>query len=46
MGSKGVLELSEFGLVHIPQTGTDLAPSYYCYGLPSRLKNAHFEQVL
>jgi predicted dehydrogenase len=44
MGSRGVLELSEFGLVHIPQTGTDLAPSYYCYGLPSRLKNAYFEQ--
>src|SRR5579864_5408589 len=27
MGSKGVLELGEFGLTHIPQTGTDLAPS-------------------
>lgn len=44
MGSKGVLELGEFGLIHTPQTGTDLAPSYYCYGLPSRLKNAYFAQ--
>ena len=44
MGSKGILELSEFGLTHIPQAGIDLAPSYYCYGLPSRLKNAYFEQ--
>jgi predicted dehydrogenase len=44
MVSKGVLELGEFGLTHIPQTGTDLAPSYYCYGLPSRLKNAYFAQ--
>lgn len=44
MGSKGVLELTEFGLTHIPQTGTDLAPSYYCYGLPNRLKSAYFAQ--
>lgn len=44
MGSKGILELTEFGLTHIPQTGTDLAPSYYCYGLPSRLKNAYFAE--
>jgi predicted dehydrogenase len=44
MGSKGILELSEFSLTHIPQTGTDLAPSYYCYGLPSRLKNPYFAQ--
>lgn len=44
MGSKGVLELTEFGLTHIPQEGIDLAPSYYCYGLPSRLKNAYFQQ--
>jgi hypothetical protein len=44
MGSKGILELTEFGLTHIPQTGVDLAPSYYCYGLPARLKNAYFKQ--
>ncbi len=44
MGSKGILELTEFSLSHIPQAGIDLAPSYYCYGLPSRLKNAYFKQ--
>ena len=44
MGSKGVLELTEFGLTHIPQAGIDLAPSYYCYGLPARLKDAYFKQ--
>jgi len=27
-----------------PQAGIDLAPSYYCYGLPSRLRNAYFKQ--
>ncbi|HTT33310.1 MAG TPA: Gfo/Idh/MocA family oxidoreductase [Methylomirabilota bacterium] len=44
MGSKGILELTEFGLSHTPQAGIDLAPSYYCYGLPSRLKNAYFQK--
>ncbi len=44
MGSKGILELSEFGLIHIPQAGVDLAPSYYSYGLPARLKDAYFKQ--
>ena len=29
MGSKGILELTEFGLTHTPQAGLDLAPSYY-----------------
>lgn len=44
MGSKGILEMTEFGLAHFPQPGIDLAPSYYCYGLPSRLKNPYFEK--
>jgi predicted dehydrogenase len=44
MGSKGILELTEFGLSYMPQLGVDLAPSYYCYGLPARLRNAYFEQ--
>ena len=44
MGSKGVLELGEFGLSHTPQAGIDLAPSYYCYGLPARLRNPYFKK--
>jgi len=44
MGSKGIVELTEFGLTHTPQEGIDLAPSYYCYGLPARLKDAYFKQ--
>jgi predicted dehydrogenase len=44
MGSKGILELTEFSLSYTPQPGIDLAPSYYCYGLPSRLRNAYFKQ--
>ena len=44
MGSKGIIELTEFGLSHTPQLGVDLSPSYYCYGLPARLKDAYFKQ--
>jgi hypothetical protein len=32
MGSKGILDLTEFGLTHTLQAGIDLAPNYYCYG--------------
>ena len=42
MGSKGIIELNEFGVTHIPQAGVDLAPSYYANALPARLKNAYF----
>jgi predicted dehydrogenase len=44
MGSKGFIELTEFGVSHTPQTGEDQSPSYYCYALPARLKNAYFKQ--
>src|SRR6266478_4412132 len=44
MGSKGIIELTEFGVSYTPQAGIDLAPSYYCHGLPSRLKNAYFKE--
>src|SRR3954469_5801384 len=44
MGSTGIIELNEFGMSYTPQPGVDLAPSYYCYGLPARLRNAYFEQ--
>lgn len=44
MGSKGIIELTEFGVAHIPQAGVDLAPSYYCNALPARLRNPYFKQ--
>lgn len=44
MGSKGIIELTEFGVSHTPQAGIDLAPSYYCYGLPARLKDPYFKK--
>ena len=44
MGAKGLIELSEFGVTHIPQAGVDLAPSYYCNALPTRLKGPYFQK--
>jgi predicted dehydrogenase len=44
MGSHGIIELTEFGVSHTPQTGLDSAPSYYCYGLPARLREPYFKK--
>jgi len=44
MGSHGIIELTEFGVSHTPQLGIDLAPSYYCYGLPARLREPYFKK--
>ena len=44
MGSKGVLELTEFGLSYSPQPGIDLSPSYYSSSFPARLRTPYFEQ--
>ena len=41
MGSKGIMELTEFGLTFTPQPGIDLSPSYYCAALPARLRDAY-----
>jgi predicted dehydrogenase len=44
MGSKGVIELTEFGLSYSPQLGVDLAPSYYSSSFPSRLRTPFLAQ--
>ncbi len=44
MGSKGILELTEFGLSYSPQPGVDLSPSYYSSSFPARLKTSYLEQ--
>jgi predicted dehydrogenase len=44
MGSKGLIELTEFGLSYSPQTGADLAPSYYSGSFPARLKTPYLAQ--
>jgi predicted dehydrogenase len=43
-GSKGVLEVTEFGLAHYPQTGDDSGPSYYTSGYPQALREAYLKQ--
>jgi predicted dehydrogenase len=43
-GSKGILEVTEFGLSYTPQTGKDSGPSYYAYGFPREMREAYFKQ--
>ncbi len=40
-GSKGVLEMTEFGLTFIPQSGKDSAPSYYAGSFPHAMRAAY-----
>ena len=42
-GSKGILELTEFGLSFTPQSGKDTAPSYYDNGFPHAMR-AEYEK--
>lgn len=37
-GSKGILEVTEFGLSFTPQTGKDSEPSYYDTGFPHEMR--------
>lgn len=43
-GSKGILEVNEFGIAHYPQTGEDSAPSYYAYSFPQAMRDAYFKE--
>jgi predicted dehydrogenase len=40
-GSKGILEVTEFGLSYTPQTGKDSGPSYYDSGFPHAMRAAY-----
>jgi predicted dehydrogenase len=40
-GSKGILEVTEFGLSFAPQSGKDTAPSYYDNGFPRAMREAY-----
>jgi hypothetical protein len=42
-GSKGILEVTEFGLTYSPQTGMDTYPSYYTGSFP-RAMRAEYEK--
>ena len=43
-GSKGVIELREFSVTYIPQTGVDTSPSYYTSSYPARLHDAYVKE--
>src|SRR5882757_1350366 len=43
-GSKGILEVGEFGLTFTPQTGKDSAPSYYAGSFPHAMREAYEKQ--
>jgi predicted dehydrogenase len=43
-GSKGVLEMTEFGLSFTPQTGKDTSPSYYDGSFPRAMREAYEKQ--
>jgi len=40
-GSKGIIEVTEFGLTYAPQTGKDSGPSYYDAGFPRAMREAY-----
>jgi len=40
-GSKGILEVNEFGLSYSPQTGKDSGPSYYDSSFPHEMRSAY-----
>ncbi len=44
MGSKGLLEVNEFGFTFQPQPGIDLGPSYYAQGFPKAMREEYFKQ--
>lgn len=44
MGSKGILDMSEFQITFTPQSGKDEAPSYYTNSYPRAMKAAYDKQ--
>jgi predicted dehydrogenase len=43
-GSKGYLEVGEYGLTLVPQPGIDMAPSYYAFSFPKGLREEYFKK--
>jgi predicted dehydrogenase len=40
-GTRGILEVTEFGMTFTPQSGKDTAPSYYDSGFPRAMREAY-----
>ena len=43
-GSKGYLEVTEFGMTHSPQSGKDESPCYYAASYPGAMREAYMKQ--
>jgi len=43
-GSKGILEVTEYGLTYYPQLGIDTQPSYYTYSFPHAMREEYLKQ--
>jgi predicted dehydrogenase len=43
-GSHGLIELREFSVTHIPQTGEDSSPSYYDSSFPAKMRDAYVKK--
>jgi predicted dehydrogenase len=44
MGSKGILELSEYSATFTPQSGVDIAPSYYAGSFPRAMREEYYKK--
>jgi len=44
MGSKGILEVTEYNVTFTPQSGVDTSPSYYTNSFPHAMREAYFKQ--
>jgi predicted dehydrogenase len=43
-GSKGMLEVTEFAIKYVPETGQDDAPSYYSGGFPREMREKYIKE--
>jgi predicted dehydrogenase len=43
MGSKGILDVTEYTVTYTPQTGEDTSPSYYANAFPKPLRDAYMK---
>jgi predicted dehydrogenase len=44
MGSKGILDITEFQVTFTPQSGNDESPSYYTFSYPHTLREQYLKQ--
>ena len=45
MGSKGIIDVTEYTVTYTPQTGEDTGPSYYANAFPKPLRDAYMKRL-